>query len=438
MKGDIDSILDDCLKQSGATVEESVANYLDEAAILRPLLEIALEVQRLDPPQMSPVAFAAGKQLMLAALAEKRRRQALSRSPWSRVAEQMVSLFRREGGLTVRWGRPVLIGALATVTVFVWVLAWGLGSQFWSSGVVAQTAVLADSTGLVQIRADSEAPWESATTAGLIEAGGRIHTGKSSATTLTFFDGSTISVGPETEITVSELGSQRDGGGRIIALYQWVGHTHSRVKSMADSASRFEIETASAVAVVHGTEFEVDVAPDGTTEVIVLEGVVEVTAQEATVLVPAGQATTVLAGEAPGEVVSAPVAEPTETVEPGETAGPADTPTSTRVLPVATGTPVPPMRTSTPVPPAPTNTATPVEVMEIFLARYRESGETLTVKARSSRPGCTLTLVGFGPMEPEGDHWVYVVTNLAADDAPTTVAVLSSCGGSHTSPVEWK
>jgi hypothetical protein len=74
--------------------------------------------------------------------------------------------------------------------------------------------------------------------------------------------------------------------------------------------------------------------------------------------------------------------------------------------------------------------------VEIFLASYNETAQRLTVKARSSMPACALTLLGFGPMEPEGDHWRYIEQDLAVDDVPTTVTVVSSCGGSDASPVE--
>ena len=72
MKGDIDSILDECLRQlqSGqVTLDDCLAHYPDQAAILRPQLEIALEVPGLDRPKMSPLAVKAGKQRMFAALA---------------------------------------------------------------------------------------------------------------------------------------------------------------------------------------------------------------------------------------------------------------------------------------------------------------------------------------------------------------------------------
>jgi hypothetical protein len=130
---------------------------------------------------------------------------------------------------------------------------------------------------------------------------------------------------------------------------------------------------------------------------------------------------------------SSPSAEPTATPKP-------PTPTATRKPPTPTPTPKPPNPTTTPEPPTPTATAVPsptsppAEVVEIYQAIYNEGKKELQVKARTSLPGCTLRLVGFGTMVAEGDHWVYV-EGLDEEDVPSTVTVRSSCGGSDTSPV---
>ncbi len=122
----------------------------------------------------------------------------------------------------------------------------------------------------------------------------------------------------------------------------------------------------------------------------------------------------------------------------------AGTPTATPKPPARTATPKPPTLTATPKPAPPTATVAPspsprpTEVVEVFQASYKVSKGELSVKARTSVPGCTLTLVGFGPMVPEGGHWLYVKEALHQDDVPSAVTVQSSCGGSGTSPVEWE
>jgi hypothetical protein len=134
---------------------------------------------------------------------------------------------------------------------------------------------------------------------------------------------------------------------------------------------------------------------------------------------------------------------PTVTPESSPTSEPSAVPSPTPRPPTATPTPRPPTATPTPQPPtatptSPPPTATPMEVVEIYQAIYRASKEELIVKARTSVPECTLTLVGFGAMVAEGEHWVYVAEDLPAEDVPPTITVQSSCGGWDTSPVQWQ
>ncbi len=126
---------------------------------------------------------------------------------------------------------------------------------------------------------------------------------------------------------------------------------------------------------------------------------------------------------------------PTNTPAPAATNTPAPAATNT-LAPTATNTPAP-TATNTPAP-AETSTPTPAvgEIVQIFQVTYHQSTQTLVVKARTNLSGCSLTLVGFGSMTlEEGEHWVYTEENLAPEDAPSTVTVVSSCGGSDTSPV---
>jgi hypothetical protein len=162
------------------------------------------------------------------------------------------------------------------------------------------------------------------------------------------------------------------------------------------------------------------------------------------------------AGEATATMVGkrTPEATPTSTSEPTPTAAGTHMPTvtntpkpsATDAPPTATATPTATSKstsTSTPIPtdtPIPTATSTPTEAVgetvEIFMAKYNLSNQTLVVKARTNLSGCNLTLVGFGPMIlEEGEHWVYTQENLPQAEAPSEVTVVSSCGGSDTSLV---
>jgi len=467
MNGEIDDILDACwvqLESGEASLEDCLARYPHHAGILGPLLLTALEVRHLRQPETTPEAFEAGKQLMLAALARKQRRQIISPAPSFETVRQAVSQLREGRGLTAWLTRPAVISSLAAVTVFVWVIASGLFFQLWRSGLVPRDAVLANVTGVVEVQAAPDLAWQPVTTGGHVEAGDRIRTGESSGVTLSFLDGSTTSLGSETEIAISELSSQRDGQRTMTVLYQRVGQTRNRVESKSAPGSRFQIETASAVTVAQGTEFTVDVGADDTTHVTVMEGMVTVTARQSTVVLSAGQATTVQPDQAPGPAVPVPTGTAsamatatgpaiatitatgtachTPAPRPAETKAPTETPTSPHTSTSVPSATARPSHTAIPTSTAtatatPTRTSTPGEVVEIFMARYRENQKELDVKARTTRPECALRLVGFGPMVREGEHWEYTQGNLGRDDVVSTVTVVSTCGGSDTGPVQW-
>ncbi len=296
MRKDIHNILDECLRelQTGrATLDECMAAHPTEAAVLRPLLQVAEEVCLVEKPQARLVAFEMGKRRMLAALAERQRGQLRRTQPLFRRVADGVSLFTQQSRLGMREGRPVLRMAVAAAALLLVLLTPGLVSQSLRGIVVGREAVLVEAVGLVEIQVGGGTEWQSAVSGQVIVAGDRIRTGESSAATLSFFDGSTTSVGSRGEVAVSQLASRRDGFAEVIVLQQWAGQTYNTVRALPDAASRFRVETPTAVAAVLGTEFSIEVGADGGTEVMVVEGLVEVAGNGDVILVSAGQVATV-------------------------------------------------------------------------------------------------------------------------------------------------
>ena len=374
MERDIDGALDKCLTQlqrGQSTLDECLALYPELAAELRPLLETALAVHRVPLPVSSPAAFAAGKQRLLQALAEKNRHQEKSLDPLARVASWILAPFNKKQTFTTRKRASASRVALAATTLLILLIAGSLLLRSWLGETIARTATLADASGVVQILPAGSDTWQPAQIGSVITDGDRIHTGASSTATLTFFDGSTTRLEARTNLRVSHLSSQRSGRGRIIVLHQRTGQTHHRVEELPGTASRFEIETPTAVATVRGTAFTVAVSPDGTTDVLVIEGHVAVTAQETTVVLHAGQRTTIRPERPPVPVppiatTPAPSAPHTATCTPTPTATPV--PTSALRAPVTTeipqpfdqtGAPQPPGQTLTPQPPGQVRTPSP-------------------------------------------------------------------------------
>ena len=132
-----------------------------------------------------------------------------------------------------------------------------------------------------------------------LETGYKIKTDAGARATITFFDGSTIDLNSDTVISLDELVSKSDSSPKIIKIGQEIGETTSRVVKLVDPASRYEIQTPSAVAAVRGSTMVVQVATDGTTQVYNVEGTISITAQGKEVFIPAGSSSTAKPGEAP-------------------------------------------------------------------------------------------------------------------------------------------
>lgn len=343
------------IREQGYTVPDCQARYPEHATELRPLLEVALDLTHMPTPVASAHAVAAGRMRMMRAVAKRQRQQALN--PLERF-RKWISGEERE---TV-WERvPALRVALAATLS---ILIFGAGALLlhgWLSEGLAQAAVLDRVQGSVEIlRQDGDA-WQPASVGEQLGGGDQVRTGPLAQATLAFFDGSAIDVGSDTEMALVEVSMRRDETGRTILVRQGVGWTYSRVEPLENSRCRFEIETPALTAAARGTEFSLDVAPDGTTQLTVIEGTVDATAGGVTVPVLASQDTTVQPGQTPQlPPTPTPMPGPSETPEqPGQTTAP-QLPGQTSVPQPPAQTAVPqPGQTAVPQPPAPGPTVTP-------------------------------------------------------------------------------
>lgn len=112
MRHRIEDILDECLAlmAQGQGVEECLSRYPEQAGELEPLLRTAAVVrqQALASPQPSPVARAAGRQVLLTALAdrqERHRRRFFPRRGWAvALASLVLALFLGTGTVLASFG----------------------------------------------------------------------------------------------------------------------------------------------------------------------------------------------------------------------------------------------------------------------------------------------------------------------------------------------
>jgi hypothetical protein len=342
----LDDALAECLsllERGEATLEGCLARYPELADELRPLLLVALRLREGPVASPSPAVVAQGRRRLMEKLAEEQARRAEGR-------------LRLAWG-TVPFGAPLRLALWVTTALAVFVIgAWLM--RTWMASPVAGAAELVAVDGAVEVLPAGSDAWVPAALGADIRPGDRIRTGRAAQALLAFFEGSTTTVAPETEVTVQQLSARRNGEGRTVVLYQARGETTHQVEP-AGADARFEVVTPVAVAAVHGTRFAVRVQPDEVTYVVVESGVVSVRAQEVSLAAREGQEVIVEPG-GPPRLVShqpTPTATPTTTPVPTPTP-PLLTPSPTVLLPTATATltptPTPRPPSPTPVPPSPT------------------------------------------------------------------------------------
>ena len=160
-------------------------------------------------------------------------------------------------------------------------------------------ASLTDVQGFVEIlEADGE--WQAVTGPQALSAGSQIRTGALSSASLTFYDGSVATIGPDSGLTIEQLDAQRpEDGFRTVVLNQWQGESRHAVQFRNDGGSHYEVLTPDGSGIARGTKFQVSVAPGAFSRIAVTEGRVDVTGNGRTVSVTPGKLTTIPADEAP-------------------------------------------------------------------------------------------------------------------------------------------
>ncbi len=141
--------------------------------------------------------------------------------------------------------------------------------------------------------------WTDAAVGMSLGVGDIIKTGDNSGAEITFFDGSTIELGADTQIEITALDIAPDSGATIITLIQTIGTTISRVTKILDPASRYEVETPSGVVAVRGSAAEIHVTEDGTTWGCNLGGDIRAVAEDVELQVPEGRCFIIRHGHPP-------------------------------------------------------------------------------------------------------------------------------------------
>jgi len=176
------------------------------------------------------------------------------------------------------------------------VIALVIQERVWPPGdVLARSTTLTVLHGDNVMLSEEEDSWENVTGTVIAKEGDGIKTGDDSWALITFEDGTTVELEPNTEISIEELSKTH------ITVWQQVGRTWSGIKKLVGPLTEVHVETPSAAALVRGTLMDIVVDTLGNTVVSALEGVVEVTAEGISRTIEAGMQSIINMGLAPSE-----------------------------------------------------------------------------------------------------------------------------------------
>ncbi|MBI2831482.1 MAG: FecR domain-containing protein, partial [Chloroflexi bacterium] len=299
MRKHLAEALNDCIEEigKGQSPEACLEKYPHLRKELEPLLCSAQSIAALPEVKPSDEFIEASKERLMSRIrqetatnyvAEEAQKLSFGQAlllAWQRI---ITALTR-----TKRVAVPIPI-ALAIVLVVSLIGGVGLPSQ---REVLASQATMSILSGEVEVFDSGSVTSKPGRDGMVVAAGMRIKTGPASHAVLTFFEGSTITLEPDTEVEIKQIQSTQET--TSILLGQWAGRTWSRVVKLADPGSRYQIDTPTATAIVRGTLFATEVEKTGRTNVSTTEGLVSVVAQGKEVFVPADHETRVEARAEP-------------------------------------------------------------------------------------------------------------------------------------------
>ena len=192
------------------------------------------------------------------------------------------------------WGAAVTLAIVVIATAGFFFLRQGPAN-------FASGTTLSIISGEVQVQQTGQLQYTVARDGQTLQAGDRIRTSGTGFGMVTFFDGSTTTLAPATEMSVSSMVYPRTGigGASAIALQLLTGVAWTRVAPLPAASSRFQIDTPAAVILVRGTLLLTEVDDTGITTVRCFEGLSTVRALNQEVELTANTRLTVELGQPP-------------------------------------------------------------------------------------------------------------------------------------------
>jgi hypothetical protein len=209
---------------------------------------------------------------------------------------------------------------VAGVSVLAFVAFMTLAASGTLGGrALGATTMVTVISGDVLVQHGATASFVTATDGEVLAAGDTIRTADGARAVLTYFEGSTVTIEPNTELTIETASASSDGS-TIVVMKQSVGRTWHVVTKLITGNSKYDVKTPASTASVRGTAFQVD--SDGertvvtTTEGTVVDRVPDPDrpGQTVDVPVPAGKTHEQKKNARPAPATDAPEAERTLTM----------------------------------------------------------------------------------------------------------------------------
>jgi hypothetical protein len=266
-KPTFEAVLDECIEDVRAgrrTPEQCLAAWPEFAATLEPLLRTATLTRAMAIGETAPNP-ARRAELM----------RAIRNTPQQRSNGLVSALF---GALRALRGQGLIVVPAAMAMMVALVIFAGRATPR------AEASTLTVFEGAVEEQ--HAGGWVPLSDGAHLTAGARVRTTAAGRALITFADGSTVALDPDTEMSIV---TAKLNGPREITISQESGRLWHQVAPDQRMGSAFTVRTPSATVTAHGTVFETAIE-DGATAVNTSEGSVEVVAGSQRVEVGRGQA----------------------------------------------------------------------------------------------------------------------------------------------------
>lgn len=170
-----------------------------------------------------------------------------------------------------------MVGSRSRLVVAAVALGFGLALFLGAAGIGRDTKALGAGTtltvlsGAVSVR-HAGGDFTTAVDGEVLTDGDAVHTGPDGRAVLTYFEGSSVTIEPSTDLAIDSATALSDGS-TVVRMTQLAGRTWHVVTKLITGGSKYEVRTPASTASVRGTEFQVDASNDETT-VTTTEGTV--------------------------------------------------------------------------------------------------------------------------------------------------------------------